>query len=314
MRGLGVDDPRGHWVAAHFDATDPADQVRHYAAARVAAPTEALYQASLAIACQQPVQPTLPECDSVDRLADWATRDADNGTPMLLLAAKAVRARQRRVRHRLPRAGGGAAAFRRLLVARLARFLGLRDGTAGAGRARGQGGGRGRIRGGAAAGGAVGTRRDVRRCVEAATARRAACAKAGSALSERGATYAAREAGATVAERNAADASGSRARPRGAHDARHRAGALRRGRAAMAGRCAIGGRGRPRSRRGRVGPQRARAGRRRRSRRLPAARQRLARARGTAPRRGACYADFTVEGASRHPAILHRPASSFCIW
>ena len=39
------------------------------------------------------MQPRLPECDGVDRLADWATRDADNGWPSLLLAE---RARQRK--------------------------------------------------------------------------------------------------------------------------------------------------------------------------------------------------------------------------
>src|SRR5262245_54678020 len=91
MRSLVIDDPRGHWVAGHLDTTDPAAQVKHYAAARVAAPRDNLYLASLALACQQPVPPTVPECDAVDRLADWATRDADNGAPLLLLAAKAAR-------------------------------------------------------------------------------------------------------------------------------------------------------------------------------------------------------------------------------
>jgi hypothetical protein len=37
----------------------------------------------------QPVRPPLPECASVDRLADWATRDRDNGWPSLLLADRA---------------------------------------------------------------------------------------------------------------------------------------------------------------------------------------------------------------------------------
>jgi hypothetical protein len=91
LGALVVDDPRGHWVAGHFDTTDIASRVRHYAAARVAAPRENLYLASLAMACQQPVSPTLPECDTVDRLADWASRDADNGVPLLVLAAKAAR-------------------------------------------------------------------------------------------------------------------------------------------------------------------------------------------------------------------------------
>jgi hypothetical protein len=48
---------------------------------------------------------------------------------------------------------------------------------------------------------------------DAAVTRREACAKAGTALAERGATFATREGGATVAERNAADpAAADRAR------------------------------------------------------------------------------------------------------
>jgi hypothetical protein len=58
----------------------------------VAAPDNKLYLATLATACMQPVRPPLPECEAVDRLADWATRDRDNGWPSLLLAD---RARQR---------------------------------------------------------------------------------------------------------------------------------------------------------------------------------------------------------------------------
>ncbi len=89
LRLLSTDDPRSLWIAGQFDATDIASKVRHYAAARTSAPQENLYLASLAMACLQPVQPTLPECDAVDRLADWATRDSDNGLPTMLLAARA---------------------------------------------------------------------------------------------------------------------------------------------------------------------------------------------------------------------------------
>jgi len=89
FRVLSADDPRSHWIAGLFDTTDIASKVRNYATARVAAPQETLYIASLALACLQPVQPALPECDAVDRLADWATRDADNGLPTMLLAARA---------------------------------------------------------------------------------------------------------------------------------------------------------------------------------------------------------------------------------
>ena len=89
LRLLSADDPHSHWIAGQFDATDIASKVKHYAAARTSAPQENLYLASLAMACLQPVQPTLPECDAVDRLADWATRDSDNGLPTMLLAARA---------------------------------------------------------------------------------------------------------------------------------------------------------------------------------------------------------------------------------
>jgi hypothetical protein len=92
LRLLTANDPRTDWLAAELDTTDVESQVRHYAAARTAAPAERLYLASLGVACLQPVRPTLPPCDAVDRLADWARRDSDNGVPSLLLAG---RARQR---------------------------------------------------------------------------------------------------------------------------------------------------------------------------------------------------------------------------
>ena len=88
-RMLTANDPRSNWIAGQLDRGDIEAQVRHFAAARVAAPDNRLYLASLATACLEPVQPRLPECESVDRLADWATRDADNGWPALLLAERA---------------------------------------------------------------------------------------------------------------------------------------------------------------------------------------------------------------------------------
>ena len=88
-RMLTANDPRSNWIAGQLDRGDIEAQVRHFAAARVAAPDSKLYLATLAIACLEPVQPRPPECDAVDRLADWATRDADNGWPSLLLADRA---------------------------------------------------------------------------------------------------------------------------------------------------------------------------------------------------------------------------------
>jgi hypothetical protein len=92
LRLLTANEPRIDWLAGEIDAADVESQVRHYAAARTAAPGERLYLASLGVACLQPVRPTLAPCDAVDRLADWARRDADNGIPSVLLAG---RARQR---------------------------------------------------------------------------------------------------------------------------------------------------------------------------------------------------------------------------
>ena len=205
MRALVIDDPRGHWFAARFDATDPAAQVRHYAAARVSAPTETLYLASLALACQQSVQPSLPECDAVDRLADWARRDADNGVPLLLLAAKAARRgneevavaflEQAAAKPRLDDYGArGALALWDYVMA-------MPVDVDRAAKAE------------AAAGYAAVQPRPVAASVAGACgaaalpdARRAACAQAGAALAERSTSFAARAAGAAIAERNTPDA------------------------------------------------------------------------------------------------------------
>ena len=89
---MTANDPRVDWLAGAIDPSDVESQVRHYAAARTAAPDDRLYLASLGVACLHPVRPTLAPCDAVDRLADWARRDVDNGIPLLLLAG---RARQR---------------------------------------------------------------------------------------------------------------------------------------------------------------------------------------------------------------------------
>ncbi len=88
-RLLVAGDPRANWLAAKLDHGDPYEQVRRFAAARVAVPDNRLYLASLAVACLVPMQPLPPECDATDRLADWATRDVDNGVPSLLLANRA---------------------------------------------------------------------------------------------------------------------------------------------------------------------------------------------------------------------------------
>ena len=88
-RMLTANEPRANWIAGQLDQGDIESQVRHFAVARIAAPDNRLYLATLATACMQPVRPPLPECEAVDRLADWATRDRDNGWPSLLLADRA---------------------------------------------------------------------------------------------------------------------------------------------------------------------------------------------------------------------------------
>jgi hypothetical protein len=88
-------DPRGNWVRASLDKTDIASQATHYTAARTAMPQDKLYLASLANACLTPTLPVLPECDAVDRLADWARRDEDNGIPVILLADRSRRRGER---------------------------------------------------------------------------------------------------------------------------------------------------------------------------------------------------------------------------
>ncbi len=88
-RLMNADDPRSNWVAGKLDHGDIESQVRLFAKARAAAPGNRLYLATLAIACMELTQPRLPDCESVDRLADWATRDSDNGWSSLLLADRA---------------------------------------------------------------------------------------------------------------------------------------------------------------------------------------------------------------------------------
>jgi len=92
LKLLTPSDPRANWMRGVLDHGDIASQVAHFARARTAAPQEKLYLASLAAACLQRTQPVLPDCESVDRLADWARRDDDNGVPDIVLAD---RARQR---------------------------------------------------------------------------------------------------------------------------------------------------------------------------------------------------------------------------
>ena len=205
LRLLSANEPRTDWLAGELESADLVSQVRHYTAARTAAPDVSLYQASLAAACLTRVRPPLAECEAVDRLADWARRDTDNGVPSVLLAD---RARQR--------GEGDSAASHVEYAAGALRFddywsqgaqhwweylRALAVDTDPAAKAK------------AAAGYAAARElpwaASLRAlCAEpAARAERmkAACAKLGQAMMTRGATFALRRAGARIAETNAAD-------------------------------------------------------------------------------------------------------------
>jgi hypothetical protein len=91
-RALSASEPRDLWVSGQLETSDPWARVGALAQARTRVPGDKLYLGSLAMACLVPMQPLAPECDATDRLADWATRDDDNGVQALLLAN---RARQR---------------------------------------------------------------------------------------------------------------------------------------------------------------------------------------------------------------------------
>jgi hypothetical protein len=90
LRLLAAHDPRERWLAAQFDLTDIESKVHSLELARVDAPDNRLYLASLAFACMQPTRPQLPACSAVDRLADWAIRDGGNGVPAFLLGYRAL--------------------------------------------------------------------------------------------------------------------------------------------------------------------------------------------------------------------------------
>ena len=196
--------PRANWLAGALDPGDPAAQVARLAAARVAAPDDRLFLATLATACLAPVRPRPPECDVVDRLADWATRDVDNGVPSLLLAD---RARQRNNAAATLAYLDEAAARPRfddywtrgaLVIWEDVRALpGPYDPAARALVAASYG-----LRWNAFTAGAIdGLCRDGQAPSDAILA---ACAAAGSALAQRAATWSLRIAGARLAERSAA--------------------------------------------------------------------------------------------------------------
>ena len=208
LRLMSASDPAAAWLAGELEETDVESQLRHYAAARVAVPNERLYLASLGVACMQPMRPVQPACDAVDRLADWARRDADNGVPSLLLAGRAQKRGEADSAASFVEQAALASRFDDYWSERAARwwsYLRAIDGVDPAVRAKA-----------AANYAATGDLpwalplralcaddRDKDR--ERVPRMRTACASAGAALADRGTTFALRRVGARIAEINAAD-------------------------------------------------------------------------------------------------------------
>lgn len=216
LRLLTADAPPAAWLAGELDSTDIASRVRHYAAARTSAPQERLYQASLAAACLVPVRPHLPPCDAVDRLADWARRDGDNGVPSVLLADRARQRGELDAAASYVEEAAGAPRFDDYWsLGALHWWNYLRTLPVDVDPA---------VKAKAAANYALA--RDLAwapsvhaLCTETSgrsDRMKAACAKLGDALMSRAATFALRRAGAQVAEANAADA-GARSAAQSAH-------------------------------------------------------------------------------------------------
>ncbi|HJU21364.1 MAG TPA: hypothetical protein VJ891_02545 [Casimicrobiaceae bacterium] len=208
LRLLIADSPPAAWLAGEMEKTDIASKVRHYTEARTAAPDERLYQATLATACLVPTRPQLAACEAMDRLADWARRDLDNGVPDILLADRARQRGELDEAASYVEEAAGAARFddywSQGAQAWWSYLRGLPLGVDPAVKAK------------AAANYA--SSRDLpwapslhALCTQQGTRVRtermiAACAKLGDAMVQRGATYALRRAGAELAEVNAQNA------------------------------------------------------------------------------------------------------------
>lgn len=206
LRLLSANDPRADWVAGEIDAADVEAKVRHFTAARVNAPGERLYLASLAAACLQPVRPPLAPCEAVDRLADWARRDDSNGVPAIYLADRARRRGEFDLSATFVEQAGAAPRFDDYWSEAAQQWWGylrpLIIDIDPAAKAR------------AASNYALARAFDWASPLRALCAEpgnrsdrmQAACSKLGQAMAERSATFALRRAGARIAEINAGDA------------------------------------------------------------------------------------------------------------
>jgi hypothetical protein len=208
LRLMTASEPGTAWLAGELEDTDVESQIRHYSAARVAAPNDRLYLASLGVACMQPVRPVQPPCDAVDRLADWARRDADNGVPSLLLAGRAQKRGEGDSAASFIEQAALAPRFDDYWSERAARwwaYLRALDGVDPAVRAKAAANyaATGELAWALPLRALCADDRDKNR--EQVPRMRTACASAGAALADRGATFALRRVGARIAEINAAD-------------------------------------------------------------------------------------------------------------
>ncbi len=90
-RVIAADDAGSLWIAGQFETLDVAARVHDFAGAAERAPSERLFLTSLATACLERTQPTLPGCASGDPIAKFAARDTDNALPWLFLAERSRR-------------------------------------------------------------------------------------------------------------------------------------------------------------------------------------------------------------------------------
>lgn len=81
-----------HFVRGLQATMDPGTRIAGYAEAYRRQPAEMLFLASLADACMLRAVPAWPECAEFDPVSRWASRDANNAVPRVLLAE---RSRQR---------------------------------------------------------------------------------------------------------------------------------------------------------------------------------------------------------------------------
>jgi len=91
-RVANADSAEAHFVRGLQATMDPGARVAGYAEAWRRQPSNLLFLSSFADACMVRAIPAWPECASADPISRWASRDADNAVPRVLLAE---RARQR---------------------------------------------------------------------------------------------------------------------------------------------------------------------------------------------------------------------------